>query len=76
MAAGLAHEIRNPLNSASLQLTLLERRVTRGDALETTSPIIRIIKGEIERLETPAARLSGVFPSRGPLDVQPSTSGS
>jgi len=51
MAAGLAHEIRNPLNSASLQLTLLERRMTRGDSLETTTPIIHIIKSEIERLE-------------------------
>jgi PAS domain S-box-containing protein len=29
MAAGLAHEIRNPLNSAHLQLTLLERRLGR-----------------------------------------------
>lgn len=51
MAAGLAHEIRNPLNSASLQLTLLERRLARGDGVDTTTPIIRIIKSEIERLE-------------------------
>jgi signal transduction histidine kinase len=51
MAAGLAHEIRNPLNSASLQLTLLERRLSRGDGPQITSPIIHIIKSEIERLE-------------------------
>jgi signal transduction histidine kinase len=51
MAAGLAHEIRNPLNSASLQLTLLERRLGRGDGAEITTPIIRIIKSEIDRLE-------------------------
>jgi signal transduction histidine kinase len=51
MAAGLAHEIRNPLNSASLQLTLLERRLARGDGSEITAPIIRIIKSEIDRLE-------------------------
>jgi signal transduction histidine kinase len=51
MAAGLAHEIRNPLNSASLQLTLLERRLSRGDSPDHTSPIIHIIKSEIDRLE-------------------------
>jgi signal transduction histidine kinase len=70
LAAGLAHEIRNPLNSASLQLTLLERRVTRGDALETTSPIIRIIKGEIERLEH-LLRDFLAFSKPRPLDVKP-----
>ena len=51
MAAGLAHEVRNPLNSASLQLTLLERRLERGDDPSTTAPITRIIKSEIERLD-------------------------
>lgn len=30
MSTGLAHEIRNPLNSALLQLELLERRLQRG----------------------------------------------
>ncbi|MEO7732679.1 MAG: ATP-binding protein [Kofleriaceae bacterium] len=30
LSAGLAHEIRNPLNSATLQLELLERRLRRG----------------------------------------------
>jgi signal transduction histidine kinase len=50
MAAGLAHEVRNPLNSASLQLTLLERRLDRGDAPASTTPIVAIIKSEIERL--------------------------
>ncbi len=70
MAAGLAHEIRNPLNSASLQLTLLERRMTRGDALETTAPIIRIIKSEIERLER-LLRDFLAFSKPRPLDVKP-----
>jgi signal transduction histidine kinase len=53
MAAGLAHEVRNPLNSASLQLTLLERKLERnvGAGPETTIPIARIIKSEIDRLD-------------------------
>jgi signal transduction histidine kinase len=51
MAAGLAHEVRNPLNSASLQLALLERKLERKDGPEATLPIARIIKGEIERLD-------------------------
>ncbi len=51
MAAGLAHEVRNPLNSASLQLTVLERRLARGDGADAAKPIVGIIKSEIERLE-------------------------
>jgi signal transduction histidine kinase len=58
LAAGLAHEVRNPLNSATLQLQLLERRLRRGKldvsaALETVSTV----ESEIERL----SRLVGDF---------------
>jgi signal transduction histidine kinase/DNA-binding response OmpR family regulator len=51
MAAGLAHEVRNPLNSASLQLTLLERRLGRGEGADQILPVAHIIKGEIDRLD-------------------------
>ena len=34
LGAGLAHELRNPLNSASLQLALLERKVAKATPLQ------------------------------------------
>lgn len=50
LTAGLAHEVRNPLNAAKLQLELLERRLKRATddqrLLETTG----LIEHEIERL--------------------------
>jgi signal transduction histidine kinase len=52
MAAGFAHEVLNPLNSASLQLTLLERRVKRDDgSRDTILSIAQIVKDEIHRLD-------------------------
>ena len=52
MAAGFAHEVRNPLNSALLQLTLLERRVEKGDTTrDTVLSITQIVKNEIHRLD-------------------------
>lgn len=53
MAAGLSHEIRNPLNAASLQLTLLERRVRRL-APDVQSPLLdplSLVQEEIQRLK-------------------------
>jgi PAS domain S-box-containing protein len=51
MAAGLAHEIRNPLNAARLQLNLAERRLQRGDGdAEATTSAVRTAASEMERL--------------------------
>jgi len=70
MAAGLAHEVRNPLNSASLQLTVLERRLERGETSERTVPIARIINGEIDRLDR-LVRDFLAFAKPTPLDPRP-----
>jgi len=50
MTAGLAHEVRNPLNAAKLQLELLERRLRRqGDDPKMVEPV-RLAHHEIQRL--------------------------
>jgi signal transduction histidine kinase len=51
LSAGLAHEIRNPLNAASLQLQLLERRVKRiaSDDPKLLEPI-EMVQRELARL--------------------------
>jgi len=52
MSAGLAHEVRNPLNAAKLQLELLERRLHRqSDDPRLTGPT-ELAQKEIERLTT------------------------
>jgi len=71
LAAGLAHEVRNPLNSATLQLQVLRRRLSKGDARpESLDPVAGLIEEEMRRLE----RLVDDFLSFArprPLDLQP-----
>jgi signal transduction histidine kinase len=53
MTAGLSHEIRNPLNAAALQLSVLERRLQRLPR-ETQPPLLEpltVVKDEIRRLD-------------------------
>src|SRR5476649_2195171 len=53
MTAGLSHEIRNPLNAALLQLTVLERRVQKlseHDRPPLMEPL-KLVRDEISRLE-------------------------
>lgn len=50
LSAGLAHEIRNPLNAASLQMQLLERRLKRaGENPQLLEPVA-MVQAEIARL--------------------------
>ena len=52
-ASGLAHEIRNPLNSIGLQLSILERRIKRLDSAVTEElrELAGVIRSEINRLD-------------------------
>jgi signal transduction histidine kinase len=53
MTAGLSHEIRNPLNAAALQLSVLERRISRLPPREQ-GPLrepLTLVRDEIRRLD-------------------------
>jgi signal transduction histidine kinase len=51
LVAGLAHEIRNPLNAAQLQLDVLEARVERGQTdAESLLPVVATVREELRRL--------------------------
>lgn len=58
-ASGLAHEVRNPLNSIGLQLSVLERRIARltPDVAREMGGLTLIIRDEVRRLD----RLVGDF---------------
>jgi signal transduction histidine kinase len=58
-ASGLAHEVRNPLNSIGLQLSVLERRISRLEPslAREMDDLAGIIRDEVRRLD----RLVGDF---------------
>ncbi len=70
LAAGLAHEVRNPLNSATLQLAVLERRLERGEPPARAAPIVHTIKSEIDRLDR-LVREFLAFAKPAPVDPRP-----
>ncbi len=54
LAAGVAHEIGNPLNSLYLNLQILEQSISDPDVMEREEmeDMLRICKSEVERLDS------------------------
>jgi signal transduction histidine kinase len=71
LAAGLAHEVRNPLNSATLQLQVLRRRLDRGATEpEALLPVVEVVHDEIRRLDRLVTDFLAFARPRA-LDLQP-----
>jgi two-component system, sporulation sensor kinase E len=72
LAAGVAHELGNPLNSLNIHLQLMERqtRKLKGKARDELQQSIEICRGEINRLDSIVTQfLRAIRPSRP--QVQP-----
>lgn len=70
LAAGVAHEIGNPLNSLNIHLQLMERatRSVRGKPREELRESIEIARGEISRLDSIVTQfLRAIRPSKPQL---------
>jgi signal transduction histidine kinase len=70
LAAGVAHELGNPLNSLNIHLQLMERqaRKTKGKARQELQHSIDICRGEINRLDSIVSQfLRAIRPSRPQL---------
>ncbi len=69
IAAGLAHEIRNPLNAIGLQLTLLERRLRKLEHQPEDFDIsLNSIHSEIRRMQ---GLTSEILDFSKPIDINP-----
>ncbi len=67
LAAGVAHEIGNPLNSLHIHLQLMERKVRelKGEARQELQESIDIARAEISRLDTIVTQfLHAIRPTR------------
>jgi two-component system, sporulation sensor kinase E len=70
LAAGVAHELGNPLNSLNIHLQLMERqaRQLKGKTREELQHSIEICRGEINRLDSIVSQfLRAIRPSRPQL---------
>jgi signal transduction histidine kinase len=51
LASGLAHEIRNPLNSVNLNMQMLEEELGETGGTPTGTRLLSITRSEVGRLE-------------------------
>jgi signal transduction histidine kinase len=51
LASGLAHEIRNPLNSLNLNMQMLEEEIVESGSAPTGKRLLSITRSELSRLE-------------------------
>lgn len=72
LAAGLAHEIRNPLNGARLHATFLERELRKGGAPPDQLDALRVVTEEIKRLGDLVSEFLD-FARPKPLDLRPTS---
>ena len=76
LAAGVAHEIGNPLNSLHIHLQLLQRMIS-GDQFdkEEAASLVQVAAGEVERLDKIIVRfleaVKHVKPVLAKLDIKP-----
>ncbi|MDA0811281.1 MAG: PAS domain S-box protein, partial [Verrucomicrobia bacterium] len=73
LAASVAHEIGNPLNSLNIHLQVLERKLKKlsPDAYAATSEILEVARGEITRLDFIIDQfLRAIRPTRPQLELQ------
>jgi len=70
LAAGLAHEIRNPLNGAHLHITFLERGLRKSGAPDDALEAVKVVSDEIKRLSSLVTEFLD-FARPKPLDRNP-----
>jgi PAS domain S-box-containing protein len=70
LAAGLAHEIRNPLNGAQLHVTFLARSLKRANTNPELLATVAVVADEITRLGTLVTEFLA-FARPRPLQVRP-----
>ena len=65
LAAGVAHELGNPLNSLNIHLQLMNRILKRveGDAGDEARELLEVACGEVERLDTIIRQFLGALRS-------------